>query len=370
MKKLLALILALTMLVLCGCGGTSEETEPSTEPSTEPTTEVTSEPTTEATEPTTEAAEPAPQFRHPLTGELLDAPVTTRFLTASVGNTKDAMPTRGLSQADIVFEMYVNGLTTRLLGMFSDPSQVYAIGSIRSQRLHFTDISHAYDTIAISAGGSSYVMGDVNRSGIDYLNVDTSKSTSYSYRDTDRHDSGYSWEHCLFAYGGGLYDYAKSSGYSIELDQEKDYGMQWAEDKALTDGQPASTVTLTFRLSTSHKDSIFTYDPETGLYSFTQYNMEMVDGSNGTPLGFRNIFIMLARTWTETESGNHYHVSELTGSGEGYFACDGYMIPIQWHRPTEDDTFTFTLTDGTPLEQGVGTSYIAIAPLQSEVTSE
>lgn len=382
MKRFLAFTLALAMMVLCGCGGNAGETTPSgetnsssesttlpTDPSTEPT-----QPTTEATEPTTEATEPptepAPQIRHPLTGELLDAPITTRFLTAAIGNTREAMPTRGLGQADIVFEMYVNGLTTRLLGMFSDPSNVYAIGSIRSQRLHFTDISHSYDTIAISAGGSGYVMSDVNRTGIDYMNVDTSNSSNYAFRDKDRLSQGYSREHTLFAYGESMYTYAKDKGYRTELDQDKDYGMHWAEDKALTDGQAASTVTLTFRLSSNRKDSIFTYNPETGLYGFTQYNMEMVDGSSGTPLAFRNIFVILAKTWTETESGNHYHVSDLIGSGEGYFACDGYMIPIQWHRETEDDVFTFTLTDGTPLEQGVGTSYIAIAPLKSEITAE
>lgn len=370
MKKILALILALSLLVLCGCGSAPVETEPSTEPSaatTEPTTEATTEPTTD---PTTEATEPSPQYRHPLTGRLMEEPLKTRLLTAAIGNTKDAMPTRGLSQADIVFEMYVNGLTTRLLGMFSNPTDVYAIGSIRSQRLHFTDISHSYDTIAISAGGSGYVMGDVKRSGIDYMNVDTSGSTSYAFRDQDRRSQGYSREHTLFALGGGLYDYAVDNGFRTEFNQEKDYGMRWAEDKALTEGQSASTVTLTFRLSSSRKDSVFTFNPDTGLYGFTQYGMEMVDGSGGTPLSFRNIFIIMAKTWTETASGNHYHVSELVGSGEGYFACDGYMIPVQWHRATEDDVFTFTLTDGTPLEQGVGTSYIAIAPLKSEVTAE
>lgn len=370
MKRLLALILALSLLALCGCSSESVETEPSAEPSTEatePSTEPATEPSTEATEPETEATEPAPQYRNPLTGELLDAPVETRIVSLSIGNTKDAMPTRGLSQADIVFEMYVNGLTTRLLALYTDPTDVYAIGSIRSQRYHFTDISQSYDTIAISAGGSAKVMGDVNRSGIDYMNVDTSSGTYYSFRDQDRHSSGFSWEHCLFAYGAGLYEFAESKGYSTAMDPEKDYGMLWAEDKALTDGESASTVTLTFRLSDSSKNSVFTYNAETGNYDFSQYNMEMVDGNSSQNVSFRNVFILLAETWTDAD---YYHVSNLLGSGEGYFACDGYMVPIQWHRETDDDTFTFTYADGTPVEQGVGSSYIAIAPTKSNVTSE
>lgn len=369
MKRIFALILALSMLVLCGCGGSDAATEPTIHPTTEATEPITenTEATTEATEPSSEETEPVVEYRNPLTGEILDAPMTTRIISASVGNTKDAMPTRGLSQADMVFEMYVNGLTTRLLGLFTDPSDVYDIGSIRSHRYHFTDISQSYDTIAISAGGSGKVMGDVKKSGIDYMNVDTGKNTSYAYRDKERQDSGYDGYHCLFALGAGLYDYAKEKGFSTELDQEKDYGMRWAEDKALTEGQSATTVTLTFRLSTNRKDSVFTYNPETGLYGFEQYGMEMIDGRNSVPMTFRNVFILKADTKTDEDA---YHVSQIIGSGEGYFACDGYMIPIQWHRATDNDTFTFTLTDGTTLEQGVGTCYVAIAPTQSEVKAQ
>lgn len=369
MKRVLALILALSLLVLCGCGNQSGETEPTTEPaeSSQPTEESSvPEDTTPSEEPTEEVTEPPILYRNPLTGEAMDSPLTTRLLSASIGNTKAAMPTYGLSQADLVFEMFVNQLTTRLLGVYTDVSQVYAIGSMRSQRYHFTDISHSYDTIAISAGGSDKVMADVNRTGIDYMNVGTEKMTYYAFRDNDRHDNGYAWEHCLFALGSGLYEFAESKGYSTEFDQDKDYGMIWADDKALTDGQAASTVTVTFILSNAAKDSIFTYDSATGLYNFNQFKMDMTDPTTGMPVAFRNVFVILAETRTDS---NGYHVSELVGSGEGYFACDGYMIPVQWHRETEDDVFSFTHTDGTPLEQGVGASYIAIAPTTSTVTA-
>lgn len=366
MKKYIAALLALS-LMLCGCTAAPAETQPATEAPTEHT-EAATEPTQEPTEPPTEEpTEPAPQFFNPLTGIPQDTPSDKRIVSVSIGNTPDAMPTHGLNQADIVFEMYVNHLATRLLALYTDVSDVEAIGSVRSHRYHFTDISLSYDTIAAHAGGSNEVMWDTNRSGIDHMNIDTSGSTYYSFRDQTRKASGYPWEHCLFAAGPGLYDLAEERGFSTSLDPEKDFGLRFAEGQALTDGAAASTVTLSFTLSGYSKVSRMTFNPDTGLYEFTQYNAPMYDGATGEPIAFRNVFVVLANTWTDSDG---YHVSDILGSGDGYFACDGFMIPIQWHRETETDPFTFTLADGTPLAQGVGNSYIAIAPLLSAVTAE
>ena len=63
-------------------------------------------------------------------------------------------------------------------------------------------------------------------------------------------------------------------------------------------------------------------------------------------------------------------MAESVGQGQGYFACEGKIIPIIWNRETNESPFTFTLTDGTPLEQGIGNSYIAMATLDSEVIWE
>lgn len=372
MKRYLALILALCLVVLCGCSGNSPE-EPSTEAPTEevteaPTEEVTEVPTEEATEePTEESTEPPVLYYHPLTGVPLEQEHTTRIISLSIGNTYDAMPTLGLSQVDMLFEVYINGLTTRFLALYGDPSGVPAIGSMRSHRYPFTDLALSYDTIAFHAGGSGVVMSATNRSGIPHINLDTETQTAYSFRDKPRNATGIAFMHCLMAKGDGLYAEAERRGISIVMDKEKVYPMNFTEEAALTEGQPAGNITLTFRLSNSHKDSIFTYDAESGLYHFRQFNQDMVDANNDQPVAFRNVFILLANVWTDADG---YHISEILGSGEGWFACDGYMIPITWHRETDTDPFSFTLEDGTPLVQGMGSSYIAIAPTQSKVVAE
>ena len=199
------------------------------------------------------------------------------------------------------------------------------------------------------------------------MNVDTNNETYYSFRDKPRNSTGIAFMHCLMAKGDGLYARAEEKGYSIEFNPDKDYRMNFTDELALTEGDPAGTVTLTFRLSNSHKKSIFTYNAETGLYAFSQYGKDMVDGNNDLPVTFRNLFFLFANTWTDAEG---YHVSNLIGSGDGWFACDGYIVPIIWNRESDTEPFSFTLADGTPLVQGVGNSYIAIAPTQSSLEAE
>lgn len=369
MKRSLTTVLCVLLtlsLLLAGCAPgeapqLTEETARTTEPApTEAPTEATEEPTEAPTEP-------EPRYTNPLTGESMDAPQERRIVSISIGNTGDAMPTYGLNQADLVFEMYVNHMITRLMAMYTDPTDVPAIGSIRSHRYLFTDLAISYDTIAAHAGGSNIVMRDANRSGVDHMNIDTGSSTYYSFRDGSRYHSGYLWEHCLFANGAGLYELAQSKGYSTDFDRTKDYGLKFAEDEALTEGETANTVTLTFQLSGHSKKTVMNFNPETGLYEFTQDNRAMVDGNTGENVSFRNVFVILANTWTD---GDAYQISDIVGTGDGFFACDGYMIPIRWVRRQEGDVFTFTLEDGTPLLQGVGRSYLAIAPLLSTVTAE
>lgn len=366
MKHLLTLLSAVSLaLSLCACRAEAPAAPTEAHSATE--LPETSAPATESTTESTEATEAVPQHRNPLTGEVLSAPLDRRIVSISIGNTADAMPTHGLPQADIVFEMYVNHLTTRFLALYTDPAAVSAVGSVRSHRYPFTDLSLAYDTIAAHAGGSGKVIQDANRSGIDHMNIDTSSSTPYSFRDKTRKANGYPWEHCLFASGAGLYDYAASKDFRTAMDPKKNYGLTFAEGAALTEGQSANTVTLTFRLSSSSKKSVMTYNAATGRYEFTQHSSPMLDGNTGEAVAFRNVFVLLADTQTDADG---YHLSDLLGTGEGFFACDGYLVPILWHRDRDTDPFTFTLADGTPLAQGVGSSYIAIAPLDSTVEAQ
>jgi hypothetical protein len=273
------------------------------------------------------------------------------------------MPHVGVLQADIFMEMFVNGSIIRGLALYSDVSKVEAIGSVRSDRMMFNLIATHYNAIIAHAGWSQPVLDHARSLGVNHFNIDTWDQTIYSFRDMDRKNAGYGWEHTLFAKGPGLVEYAIERGLEVTRDPETDYRLTFAEDGTPADGEVADTITITFNYHGSRKDSIMEYDAELEKYVYYQHGMKMVDGKTGEPETYENVVVMLANI----NMNGMYHVTDFTSGGEGYFACNGQLIPMQWHCDAKDAPFYFTAMDGEPLDFGVGRTYIAIAPLNSPV---
>lgn len=360
---LVVLLIAAGVLLFGGrLGIFPAQTEPATEPTTEATTEATTEPTTEAT---TEPTEPPVLYRHPLTGEPVEEPVTDRIFAVSISNVRDALPHIGVNDCDIFFEMFIAPGYVRGLALYTDIENVSQIGSVRSTRINFADIAKGYDAFIAHAGGSQLVLNYVYNSGVDHKNIDTSSVSAYSFRDFERHKS-WSWEHCLFVNGPGLKEWAGTEGYRVNHEEEKTYGLNFVDGGAMEAGDTANTVNIGMRFHGSKKDTVMIYDSETGEYIYNQYGMEMHDGHTDAVESFKNVFVLKVNA----HSYDIYTVAELLGSGEGYYACDGRIIPIKWIRENDTDPFTFTMPDGSPLYQNVGRSYINLAPLDSEITWE
>ena len=337
---------------------------PTTEAPTEaPTTEP---PTTEAeTEPPT--TEPPPVYRNPLNGQLLDEPYTGRIFISTISNVPDALPHVSANQADIIFETFVNYSIIRCIGLYSNISQVEQIGSVRSTRLMFNDITQHYGAILFHAGGSSQVLRDVKERGIENFSVDTwdAVQAGISVRDEYR-KRHIGLEHSLLALGPTLEEYAAAQGYSLEGDPDKDYLLRFNEDGTPADGETAEHITITITEKSNRKDTVLDYNPDTGRYVYSQYGKVMKDGITEEEETYRNILVMFAQI---TRNGM-YQVADFCAGGEGLFACGGKLIPIQWGCDSEDSPFWFKTMDGEELELGVGNTYIAITEPDSKIVYE
>ena len=269
----------------------------------------------------------------------------------------DAVPHVGAVDADIVFESFVNHSIIRCIGLFTDISEVPRIGSIRSTRIMFNDITEHYDAILFHAGGSSVVLADAKNRGIDNFSVDTwtAYEEGISIRDEDRRRNiGY--EHCLLALGPEIERYAAAQGLSIEGDPEKDYQLRFTEDGTPADGEAAGSITFRIWYKSYWKETILEHDPSLGKYVYSQYGKVMEDGDTGEKEAYTNVLIMHANM----QMVNGYQIADFVAGGDGYFACGGKLIPILWGCDGEDQPFWFTTLDGQPLELGVGNTYIAI----------
>lgn len=372
MKRFIAIVLLLGLL--CGCSGEPDvpyvSTVPTTEPTPAPTVEPTSAPTTEpATEPTTApTTEPttAPTlpdyvpptepdvvlYRNPLNGQPLDEPYTGRIFASTISHQKDALPHRSVNQADVYFEMLVNGGMVRGLAFFSDIQSVESVGPIRSCRYTFVDLCKSYNAVLTYAGGYQTVLDYLYASGISHLSA---LQSDIAYRDYDRYHSGYAWEHCLYANGENLWNMAQKRGIKVTQDPDRDYGLLFQADGTPEGGENASKITIDYW----NLYTVLEYDRHSGKYLHTAYDIPLIDESTGEREGFRNVIILSAGIYNDAEG---YHLYDIEGSGKGYYACGGKLIPITWKRSSDYKPFTFFLEDGTPLEIGVGNTYIGLAP--------
>lgn len=362
MKHYFSLLLVLCLL-LSACGAPKEEAAAPTDPSDAPTesisaTEAPEKETVPETEAPTEApTEPPVVYRHPLTGEVLEAEWTIRPVASTINNVPEALPQSGVSKADFLIEIETEGAAPRCLAIFTDLSQLDALGSIRSARTYFNSLAISFDAPLVHVGGSKYAKAawhDASGTRIEnWEHLDLASFESYSYRDQDRLYQGYAWEHTLFSSGELLSKLLEKQGYAT-TDVVYDFGLQFDESPAIS-GETANTVVITYQ---GGKSTTMTFNPDTGLYEAAQYNKTWIDAAdNNSVLSFRNVLILKSE---RTRPNGEHSFYELIGSGEGYFACDGQIVKILWTRPSLESPFSYTLEDGTPITLGVGTSFMSI----------
>ena len=316
---------------------------------------------TDATQPSNPADV---RYRHPLTGAPLSAPWSGQVTAVVVNNLKAAMPQSGISNADIFYEVEVEGDITRCLAIFSDLSGVGNIGAVRSARTYFNSLAVSYDAPLIHCGGSPG-MALAGRYGASadviegWQHIDQGSYGQYFFRDMDRYSSGVAWEHCLFTSGEKLQQAIEAKGYYTPA--EETYGLQFG-DSVVLNGATANEVTVKFK---SGKTTVFTYNQEKQGYTMYQHGQDHIDGNTGEVVVFQNV-ITIYTTQSYASDGVHKYYESI-GTGKGYAAINGQIVPITWTRENLRDSYTYTLEDGTPLIMESGKTYIAMVGIRHDI---
>lgn len=301
-------------------------------------------------------------YTNPLTG--MDSErelIKLRPIAVMMNNLYEAQPQLGISKADIIYEIPVEGGITRMMALFQDPSSVAVIGSIRSARHYYLDIAQCYDAVYIHAGGSPIAYDEIVNRGITNIDGVNGRRTDIFYRDDSRAESmGY--EHSMVTSGGLLSAYLPS--YDIQLNHPSGYfaGLYFTDDGTPQDGREAKSVTVNFNNS---KSTWFSYDTEIGKYLAGQYDGDYTDGNDETQVSVTNIIVLKAEMEVIDDEGRLD--IKLTGSGDGYFFCGGKYVPLTWSRRTYDSQFTYTTKEGRELVLGRGQSYVCIIPITGSV---
>ena len=345
MKRMFALILAVSLL-LCACGSKPAETTAPPETTVPPTTvPVTTAPPETTVPPTTVATEPPPVDTNPLTGEALEAVNDSRPVAIMINNLSKAVPQCGISQADILYEIVAEGSVTRFMAIFSDLSKVGVIGPVRSVRPYFYRVAQHYGAILSSAGGSDEAIDLIKKAGYNYLNGIAGAGNAF-YRDQWRRENR-GFEHSLMTTGEKLMKAAEKAGIKTTM-EDRDYGFHFTAEP-MTAGEDASELTIWFYKN--GKKTTMRYDAETGLYAMSQHGAASVDGNDDSPICFRNVVVLEANTKVKDKKG-HLEV-QTTGTGTGYYARDGKLVEIKWSRESNSADFVYTDAQGNAISFGV-----------------
>ncbi|MBE6682194.1 MAG: DUF3048 domain-containing protein [Ruminococcaceae bacterium] len=375
LKKAAVLLIAL-MLVLCSCSAQKQEKKPSEKPSVPTTNEQTG---VEKDSPNKDDSsinnehinenEPEEHFEYvnPLTGMGCHEDLSNvRPIAVMVNNLKAALPQIGVSQADVIYETLEEGGITRLLCIFNDYSDIEELGSIRSARDYYIDISDAHDAIFVHAGGSVYAYSDLSSrrtNNIDGLYV------SQFYRSQERKKT-MATEHTLMISGSGLEQAIADKGYRTASDNPSPLVFSENYTKGTT---VANHIEFPFSIgytSNPYVKAFFDYDENTGTYLKGQFDQPHIDGNGNIQLAFKNVITLtcpMNRIVGDTSGCIQVH---FTGTGIGTYSVDGTQREIVWKKPSRSSAYTLYESDGvTPLVIAPGKSYIAVVPTGTNITT-
>ncbi|MBR4942011.1 MAG: DUF3048 domain-containing protein [Clostridia bacterium] len=386
MFRVIAFILAFTaVLALTACGSTEPEettaattTEATTKASETTTiattaeiiTETSSEAeasrfvtSTEAVSETEATTEPEPEIPavpvNYLTGEALPegASDTYRPVAVSINNLRVASKYHsGLSEADIIYEVEVEGGITRLLALFSDPSSAARIGSVRSARPVMNCIILGHDAYFAHAGGSAQAVNEISSYGISDINAQTTYA-GYFYYD-DAVVKATSLEHGYFTTGEKLSRATASfveKGGRGEIKEGHNKIFEFYAEPTVPEGAlPCKTVITSY----GGYEPCFTYSEETGKYAREEYGTAHIDVMTGEQLQFDNVIALSVTSVTKGEAAGYRYFDDV-GSGVGILATQGTYINIKWSKSAYDAPIVLTTEDGAPLTVNVGKTFIS-----------
>lgn len=385
-KKIMAAALVASMALPFGaCSKEAEETVVTAAPVPETTVaETTAVPTEEVLAPevvTTQALasdelyDPSnPLAVNPITGlqDMDPANVGMRSVAVVINNSHAAIPQRGISAADAIYEYQTEGGQTRLLAVFADVNTIPEIGSLRSARILSTDLAAGNNSVFIHFGRNARVPDHIAAYGIDHIDGNSCSAGVYSssnYADgyVDLPDGLFFWRDATWKSQRAIEHTAVTDGrHILEAIEYNEISMVNTEDNMLFNfvpgnsadiatGDPCEQINVYF--SGTNPDALFTYDPLTGLYSKSEYGNPQIDETTGTQISFTNVFVLYANIQPH---GDTTIDAYLEDGGEGWYVSDGRIIPITWSKNSPVDPIIVYNENGEVLEVNRGRSYICV----------
>lgn len=334
---------------IASCGSTGGEEAAATPEPTEVVGSV--EIGTEASE------EPVSTEISPTTG--LPGNSEYRPVIVQVDNEATGRPQYGIQEADIVYEMMIEGADTRLTCLFNDnlPEKV---GPVRSARVYHQYMASEWDAIFIHEGGP-YVAGFEKSYIYSERNGNTFKvridGTRRSEDDILWHESvGISYCNVQKAYDE--YNYTRTP---------RDPLFKFDENVEYPEAQTVKQINIPF-LSSDNSHYTYVYDEAKDKFIRYRYGEDFIDAETKEAVEVQNIIVEYAdRSELPNEKGRI--LMDVIGSGKAEFYIGGKHLLGTWEKDDITDATIYKLENGEEITLKPGNTWIEVQPSSKDVVT-
>ena len=346
MKKRMILI-CITMLLLCGCGKKMGENVSIDMPTSAETMEV----------PVLDKI-PIPETQNLLTGvaDLSKEAIGKRPVAVMINNVEPALPQYGIGQADVIFELPVEGDQTRIMALYADYTKVPDVCSVRSCRYYFPAIANGFDAFYIHWGAAQTILGYVDSIGVDRYDGISNPGGLFA-RDSQRKSAGYSLEHTGYFKGTDFASVVQNDGSRIELkDAKKDTAFSFCEMGTIVtpEGDDCSYAQVKFGASTT----VFKYNADENVYYKEMNGHTHIDGKTKEQLSFTNVFLLETSISVRDDVGHKQINWKGSSTSNGYYISNGKVQKIHWSQKDENSYLKFYDENGNELLLNRGKTYV------------
>ncbi|MDD3428818.1 MAG: DUF3048 domain-containing protein [Oscillospiraceae bacterium] len=355
MKRLFAFLLVLCMVLttFAACGNSNNSANSGGT-------------TANPSEPSTSQAEPEPEIPYtpnPLTGleKEADYPNGKTPVAIMVNNISACWPQRGISEADIIYEMVTEGGITRLMAVFSDYTTVPVTGPVRSARDQHVQLMFPYQALYVHIGASVIAEQLLDQYDYSQQNMDGKYYSSMWWRDQARLNAGYATEHTAYTDGEHITATVDANNMVVDFEPKPIFNfVKYYDAPRVLEGGDAQSMRIIYTPNSYYITS-FTYDVATNKYKKSQAGAPHVDENNGAQLAFDNVFICFADI-------THYPDTPLAKvdyryGGLGYYFYGGKYEKIRWVKGLPEQPLRFYNENGdeVDIEVNCGKTYVGFS---------
>ena len=306
--------------------------------------------------------------------------VQRRPLAVKIDNAPTARPHYGISQADMVWELLVEGFITRLAAYFhsQDPTTIGAVRSVRFSDRYTTPMVRG----SLIFSGASQLMEGLVRGDIAagyYVGVSPQIGQGNAFYRTSV--DGRVAPHNLFTSSDALRQATNDvgGGGPVSVPQWNFLASAVHPDTAggFIGSVPASSLTIPYRT-----DARVRYDYDAASHTYARYQSSStaltfqreVDGNNNVAIAARNIVIIytdvIVTDVIDDAGGAPSLDMRLVGTGKATVFRDGLRQDGTWSRGTNFDAFVFTNLYGHKIYLSPGQTWVHVVPVDWQIFSQ